>query len=71
MPSQLKERSNHMNYLNQLICDTEVELYVLSTPHKDSIGLVSSPLGITNFSATILLVETGNDKSAGKKKPAK
>ncbi len=50
---------NHMAYLDQMIVQTEVELYVRIKPYYEYVEYVSSMPGMTALSATIVLAETG------------
>lgn len=51
----------HLDYLNEMITQTEVELYVRIKPYYEFVEYISSLPGVTNLSATILLAEIGVD----------
>ena len=48
-------------YLDDMITQTEVELYVRIKPYYEFVGFVSTMPGITELSSTIVLAETGVD----------
>lgn len=49
----------HLEYLDNMIIQTEVELYVRIQPYYEYVKLVSTIVGITELSATIILAEIG------------
>ena len=49
----------HLEYLDNMITQTEVELYVRIQPYYEYVELVSTIVGITELSATIILAEIG------------
>lgn len=49
----------HLDYLNEMITQTEVELYVRIKPYYEFVELIASVPGITELSATIILAEIG------------
>ncbi len=49
----------HLNYLDDMIKQTEVELYVRIRPYYEFVELVSTMPGMTELSSTIVLAETG------------
>lgn len=49
----------HLEYLDNMITQTEVELYVRIQPYYEYVELVSTIIGITELSATIILAEIG------------
>ena len=49
----------HLEYLDNMITQTEVELYVRIQPYYEYVELVSTITGITELSATIILAEIG------------
>ena len=51
----------HLEYLDNMITQTEVELYVRIQPYYEYVKLVSTITGITELSATIILAEIGVD----------
>ncbi len=53
----------HLDYLDKMICDTEVELYVRIKPYLNYVELISGLPGITELSATLILSEIGADMS--------
>lgn len=53
----------HMDYLDEMIAGTEVELFVRMRPYSDLIDLIASAPGITQLSAAIILSEIGADMS--------
>ena len=61
-PDQAKKlelAQNHLEYLDEMITATEVELYVRIKPYWQYVEYVSSMPGMTQLSATIVLAETG------------
>jgi len=54
---------NHMTYLHQMICETEIELFVRSNHHRNIVVLMTESPGITELSATLILAEIGADMS--------
>lgn len=51
----------HLNYLDDMISQTEVELYVRIKSYYEFVEYISSLPGITELSATIILAEIGID----------
>lgn len=51
----------HLEYLNDMITQTEVELYVRIKPYYKFVEYVSTLPGMTELSSTIVLAETGVD----------
>ena len=49
----------HLEYLDNMITQTEVELYVRIQPYYEYVELISTITGITELSATIILAEIG------------
>jgi len=49
----------HLDYLDNMVTQTEVELYVRIQPYYEYVELVSTITGITELSATIILAEIG------------
>ena len=49
----------HLDYLDNMVTQTEVELYVRIQPYYEYVALVSTITGITELSATIILAEIG------------
>jgi len=49
----------HLEYLDNMITQTEVELYVRIKPYYEFVEYISSIPGITELSATIILAEIG------------
>lgn len=56
---KLELARNHLEYLDDMIIQTEVELYVRIKPYYDYVEFVSTMPGMTELSATIILSETG------------
>lgn len=57
------EASAHMDYLDQMIARTELELYVRMQPYYKLVVLISELPGITELSAALILSEIGTDMS--------
>lgn len=53
----------HLNYLDEMITKTEVELYIRIRPHWKLVELIAAMPGLTEISATLLLAEIGVDMS--------
>ena len=53
--------SGHLEYLDDMITQTEVELYVHIKPYYEFVEFVSTMPGMTELSSTIVLTETGVD----------
>ena len=51
----------HLDFLDDMITQTEVELYVRIKPYYEFVEFVSSMPGMTELSSTIVLAETGVD----------
>lgn len=49
----------HLDYLNEMITQTEVELYVRIKPYYEFVEFISTMPGMTELSSTIVLAETG------------
>lgn len=58
---KLELARGHMDYLDELITKTEVELYVRIKPYWKFVELISKMPGMTELSATLVLAETGAD----------
>ena len=56
---KLELARSHLEYLDNMITQTEVELYVRIQPYYEYVELVSTIVGITELSATIILAEIG------------
>lgn len=56
---KLELARDHLEYLDNMITQTEVELYVRIQPYYEYVELVSTIVGITELSATIILAEIG------------
>jgi len=52
---------DHLDYLDDMITQTEVELYVRIKPYYEFVEYLSSLPGVTELSATIILAEIGVD----------
>lgn len=53
----------HLEYLEEMITQTEVELYVRIKPYFEFVEFVGTMPGMTELSSTIVLAETGVDMS--------
>lgn len=51
----------HLNYLDQVICDSEVELYARIQPHTDIVKRLAKLPGFTELSSSLILAEIGMD----------
>jgi len=60
---KFKLARGHLDYLDEMITKTEVELYVRIKPHLKLVKLIATMPGITDISATLLLAEIGIDMS--------
>lgn len=58
---KLELARGHLEYLDDMISQTEVELYVRIKPYYEFVEYISSLPGITKLSATIILAEIGVD----------
>ena len=58
---KLELARSHLEYLDGMITQSEVELYVRMKPYYKFVELVSTMLGMTKLSSTIVLAETGVD----------
>lgn len=58
---KLKLAYSHLEYLDGMITQSEVELYVRMKPYYKFVELVSTIPGMTELSSTIVLAETGVD----------
>lgn len=54
----------HLEYLDEIITQTEVELYVHIKPYYEFVGFVSTMPGMAELSSTIVLAEAGVDMNA-------
>lgn len=53
----------HLDYLEQMIFNTEVELFIRISPYMPMVKLIAELPGITELSATLILAEIGADMS--------
>lgn len=60
---KLELARGHLDYLENMIIQTEVELYVRMKPYYRFVEFVSTMPGMTELSSTIVLAETGVDMS--------
>lgn len=60
---KLELARGHLDYLDDMISQTEVELYVRIKPYYAFVEYISSLPGVTKLSATIILAEIGVDMS--------
>lgn len=60
---KLELARGHLDYLEDMITQTEVELYIRIKPYYEFVEYISSLPGITEISATIILAEIGVDMS--------
>lgn len=60
---KLELARGHLDYLEDMITQTEVELYVRIRPYYRFVEYVSAMPGMTELSSTIVLAETGVDMS--------
>lgn len=60
---KLELARGHLDYLDNMITQTEVELYVRIKPYYEFVEYVSTMPGMTELSTTIVLAETGVDMS--------
>ena len=60
---KLELARGHLDYLYDMITQTEVELYIRIKPYYEFVEYISSLPGITELSATIILAEIGIDMS--------
>jgi transposase len=58
---KLELAREHLDYLDDMITQTEVELYVRIKPYFEFVEYLSSLPGVTELSATIILAEIGVD----------
>lgn len=56
---KLELARGHLEYLDDMITQTEVELYVRIKPYYEFVQFISSLPGVTDLSATIILAEIG------------
>jgi transposase len=54
---------DHLDYLDEMITKTEVELYIRIRPYWQLVELIAAMPGMTEISATIVLAEIGIDMS--------
>ena len=60
---KMSEVSNHLDYLEQSILKTEIELYTRIAPHMPIVTHLADQLpGVTELSATLILAEIGVDR---------
>lgn len=57
--AKLELARGHLDYLNNMITETEVELYVRIKPYYEFVELVATMPGMTELSSAIVLAETG------------
>lgn len=53
----------HLDYLDEMITKTEVELYIRIKPYWQLVELIAAMPGMTEISATLILAEIGADMS--------
>lgn len=53
----------HLDYLEQMVLNTEIELFVRISPYMPLVKLIAELPGITELSATLILAEIGADMS--------
>lgn len=53
----------HLDYLEQMVVNTEIELFVRINPYMQLVKLIAELPGITELSATLILAEIGADMS--------
>ncbi len=58
---KLELARGHIDYLDDMITQTEVELYIRIKPYYEFVEYISSLPGVTELSATIILAEIGVD----------
>ena len=58
---KLELARGHLDYLDDMISQTEVELYVRIKPYYEFVDYISSLPGVSELSATIILAEIGVD----------
>ena len=58
---KLELARGHLDYLDEMITQTEVELYIRIKPYYEFVEYISSLPGVTELSATIILAEIGVD----------
>lgn len=51
----------HLTYLDELICDAEVELFARTQPHYDLVKRLSKLPGFSELSSSLILAEIGTD----------
>lgn len=56
---KLELARGHLDYLEEMITQTEVELYVRIKPYYEFVEFISTMPGMTELSSTIVLAETG------------
>ena len=57
--AKLELARGHLDYLNNMITETEVELYVRIKPYYEFVEFVATMPGMTELSSSIVLAETG------------
>lgn len=60
---KLELARGHLDYLDDMITQTEVELYIRIKPYYQFVEYISSLPGVTEISSTIILAEIGVDMS--------
>lgn len=58
---KLELARGHLEYLDDMITQTEVELYARIKPYYEFVNFVSTMPGMTELSSTVVLAETGVD----------
>ena len=56
---KLELARGHLDYFNEMIAQTEVELYVRIKPYYEFVEFISTMSGMTELSSTIVLAEAG------------
>lgn len=57
--AKLELARGHLDYLNNMITETEIELYVRIKPYYEFVKFVATMPGMTELSSSIVLAETG------------
>lgn len=60
---KISKAKAHHEYLEQLICDSEVELFARTQPYDEIVQRIAKLPGFSKLSATLVLAETGVDMS--------
>ncbi len=58
-PKKLELSRGHLDFLDNMVTETEVELYVQIKPHYEFVEFVAAMLGMTDLISAIGLAETG------------